>query len=184
MPETEEHEIGLMAEFSSPEQAAAAALRLRAHGFANLEAYGPFPSEELSDAIGFHEHRMAPCVLGGGIVGGVSGFSLQYYTTVIAYPHNIGGRPHFSWPSYIPITFECVVLFACLTGIVSFLFLNRLPRLAHPVFSIANFERASTDRFFVAVHAGAAEFSYGKAREVLTMIDPPLAISVLKEAKS
>jgi hypothetical protein len=171
--------MGLVAEFETPEDAALVARRLRNFGFHDIDAYGPFPSEELAEAIGFHEHRMAPAVLAGGILGGMSGFGLQYYTTVIAYPHNVGGRPHFSWPAYIPITFECTVLFATLTGIVALLVLNRLPRLAHPIFSAANFERATTDRFFLSVNSGAPNFSFVKAREILEMGEPPLSISLL-----
>lgn len=184
MPEPKTREIGLIGEFPSPEEAVVAVLRLRAHGFTDLDAYGPFPSEELSDALGFHEHLVAPCVLSGGILGGVGGFGLQYYTTVIAYPHNIGGRPAFSWPSYIPITFECTVLLACLTGIGALLILNRLPRLSHPVFSARNFDRASTDRFFVSVHAGASDFSFAAARHALEMASPPLSISILREEEA
>lgn len=177
----EDRGIGLIAEFATPEEAAVVARRLHAFGFADLDAYGPFPSGELAEAIGFHEQRIAPCVLTGGIVGGLSGFALQYYATVYDYPHNIGGRPVFSWPSFIPVTFECTILFAALTGIVSLLFLNRLPRLSHPVFHAKNFERATTDHFFVSINAGAPAFSFAKAREVLEMGEPPLSISVLKK---
>lgn len=185
MPEIARNEtdrrIGLLAEFATPEDAIPVALRLRAFGFEDLDAYGPFPSEELADAIGFHEHLVAPWVLAGGIAGGLSGYALQYYATVMDYPHNIGGRPAYSWPSFIPITFECTILFACLTGVVTLLILNRLPRLAHPVFSAAPFKRATTDRFFISVNAGRPDFSFEKAREVLVMGEPPLSISVLHQ---
>lgn len=173
--------ISLVAEFATPEEAALVAQRLRNFGFSDLDAYGPFPSEKLAEAIGFHEHRMAPAVLAGGVAGGLSGFALQYYTTVIAYPHNIGGRPYFSWPSYIPITFECTVLLATLTGIVALLVFNRLPRLAHPIFSAANFDRATTDHFFLSVNARAPDFDFARARDVLEMGEPPLSISLLRQ---
>jgi hypothetical protein len=171
-------ETGVAAEFATPEEAASAARHARAQGFADLEAYGPFPSEELADAIGFREHLVAPWVLTGGVIGGLAGFALQYYATVIDYPHNIGGRPMFSWPSFIPIIFECTVLFACLTGLVTLLILNRLPRLAHPIFSAAHFERATTDHFSLCLNAGASDFSFEQARKTLESCSP-LSISIL-----
>jgi hypothetical protein len=179
-PDSEKRALGLIAEFATPEDAVAAARRLRAHGFDDLDAYGPFPSEELAEAIGFREHKIAPCVLAGGVVGALSGFALQYYATVIDYPHNIGGRPVFSWPAFVPVIFETTVLFAAFTGIVSLLVLNRLPRLSHPVFSAKNFERASTDHFFVSVNAGAPGFSFPRAREILGLGPAPITISILQ----
>jgi hypothetical protein len=173
--------LGLIAEFATPEDAVECAQRLRSHGFTDLDAYGPFPSPELAEAIGFHEHRIAPCVLAGGTVGVIAGFGLQYYATVTDYPHNIGGRPVFSWPAFIPVTFETAVLFAAITGLVSLLVLNRLPRLSHPVFAAKNFRRATTDHFFVAVSAAAPGFSFDEARRVLNLGDAPLSISVLRQ---
>jgi hypothetical protein len=169
---------GVMAEFETPEEATRAANAAREKGFAHLDAFGPFESEELTEAIGFHEHTMAKCVLGGGIAGGLGGFALQYWATVLDYPHNIGGRPVFSWPAFIPIIFECTVLVATLTGIVSLLILNRLPRLSHPAFAAKNFDRATTDHFFLCLRADAADFDAEAARSVLSAF-APLSISVL-----
>ena len=164
---------GIAAEFSEVAGAVAAAHATRSAGYCT-EAYGPFPVPELAGATGFRERRMAPAVLVGGLVGAASGYALQYYATVIAYPHNIGGRPLHSWPSFIPITFELGVLGATLTGIVVLLVLNRLPRLSHPVFSIPGFERASRDRFFVCVRipTGNEMFSVEKAEALLRTGNP------------
>jgi hypothetical protein len=178
-----ERGLGLVAEFATPDRAAEAARSLRAHRFHELEAYGPFPSAELAEAIGFTERRVAPCVLGGGIVGGLFGFLGQYYVTTVDYPHNIGGRPDFSWPAFLPTTFECTVLCATITGIVSLLVLNRLPRLSHPVFSALHFERATTDRFFLYVKAGAPDFSFAEARELLEKA-APLSVSLLTKGET
>ncbi len=171
---------GVMAEFETPEAAAQAALAVREKGFTKLDAFGPFPSEELTKAIHFRENKVARCVLIGGIVGGLAGFALQYWATVLDYPHNIGGRPMFSWPSFIPIIFELAVLFATITGIVSLLVLNRLPRLAHPVFSSPSFVRASIDHFFLCIRPGDGVFSPEKARDLLISFSP-LSISILRE---
>ena len=174
---------GVIAEFATPEAAARAARSMRESGFKKLEAYGPFPSDELATAIGFRENKIARCVLIGGIVGGLTGYALQYWASFLDYPHNIGGRPYNSWPSFIPIVFELTVLFATLTGIVSLLVLNRLPRLSHPVFSVPAFTHASTDHFFVCVRSVETEFDPVKVRILLEKFEP-LSISLIDGEKS
>lgn len=181
MTEPSEKIHGVMAEFPTPEEAARAARLAREKGFIHLDAYGPFASPELAEAIGFREKKMARCVLGGGIFGGLCGYSLVYYATVLAYPHNIGGRPFNSWPSFIPITFETTVLGACVTGVVSLLILNGLPRLSHPVFTARNFVRATNDHFFLCLLAtpvGSGDFSVEEARALLQSLSP-ISISTI-----
>ncbi len=77
-----------------------------------MDAYSPFPIEEASEALGFHKTRVPLIVLLGGLLGGLSGFGLQYWINVISYPLNIGGRPYDSWPAFIVPTFELTILFA------------------------------------------------------------------------
>ncbi len=161
---------GVIAEFAEPEAAIRAAREARDGGFARMEAYGPFPVPELAEAIGFREYRMGPCVLAGGILGGISGYALQYYATVIAYPHNVGGRPLNSWPAFVPATFETTILGAVLVGLLSFFVLSRLPRYSHPVFTAPHFERATRDRFFLCLrvsHTEGTVFSTSEAERLL-----------------
>ena len=83
----------------------------------------------------------------------VTGFCGLYYVSVVDYPWNVGGRPLNSWPQFIPITFECTVLFAALTATICAFLLNGLPRPHHSIFNAKNFDRASQDRFFLAIEA-------------------------------
>jgi hypothetical protein len=107
---------GLIAEFEDPTSLVAAAHRAHDDGYRCLDAYSPFPIEELHDALGMHHTRLPLIVLIGGIVGGLGGYALQYWASAIAYPVNIGGKPLHSWPAFIPITFECTILVAALSG--------------------------------------------------------------------
>ena len=100
-----------MAEFESPTALVNAARAARENGYRKLDAYSPFPIEELSDALHLHKNRLPLIVLIGGIMGGIGGYLLQYYVTVIYFPINIAGRPLHSWPAYIVITFEMTILF-------------------------------------------------------------------------
>ena len=135
-----------------------AARRAHAGGYRQMDAYSPFPVEGLAEAIGFHRTRLPLIVLLGGIAGGVGGYLLQYYTAVIDYPLNVGGRPLHSWPSFIPVTFETTVLIAALAAVLGMLALNGLPRPYHPVFNVPRFEMASRNLFFLCIESTDALF--------------------------
>jgi hypothetical protein len=149
---------GLMAEFDSPTELVAAARRAREVGYRKMDGYSPFPIEELAEALGFHYNRLPWLVLAGGIAGAVFGYGLQYWTSVIDYPLNVGGRPLHSWPSFIVPTFETTILFAALTAVLGMLALNGLPRPHHPVFNAPRFALASRDSFFLCIEAEDPKF--------------------------
>ncbi len=144
---------GLMAEFEAPADVVAAAHRVHEEGYRNIDAFSPYPIEELSEAVGVHHTHMPALVLTGGIIGGLSAYLMQYYLLVINYPLNVGGKPFHSWPLFVPITFECTILGAALCAVFGMLALNGLPEPYHPVFNTPNFALASRDRFFLLVQS-------------------------------
>lgn len=150
---------GVMGEFENPEDLVEACERAYAAGYRRMDAYAPMPVTGLAEAIGYKKNYVALCVLIGGICGACGGFTLLEWITVIAYPHNVGGRPLNSWPEYIPITFECMILLAALTSLVSMLAMNGLPKPYHPVFNVQKFARASVDRFFICIESSDPKFS-------------------------
>ena len=123
---------GVMAEFDNPTALVNAARAAREKGYRKLDAYSPFPIEELSDALDLRKNRLPLIVLGGGIVGGLAGYLMQYYVTVWNFPINIGGRPLHSWPSYIVITFEMTMLGAIVATFAWFLKESGLLRKRDP----------------------------------------------------
>jgi hypothetical protein len=149
---------GAMAEFDSPEELVTACERAYAAGFRRMDAYAPMPITGLAEAIGFKKNRVALCVLIAGICGATFGFGLLEWMTCVAFPHNVGGRPLNSWPEYIPITFECTVLFAGLTAMFSMLAMNGLPRPYHPVFNVERFSHASMDKFYLCIESSDPQF--------------------------
>jgi hypothetical protein len=169
---------GLMAELDSADALVDAASQARAAGFGRVEAYSPFPVEGLADAVGFERSRVPLATLLGGIAGGVGGFFLQWYTAVIDYPINSGGRPLNSWPEFIPVTFEMTVLGAALAAVVTMLLANGLPRLRHPVFNVDEFELATRNRFFLCLRCDAPRFDERKARTFLDRLQPMRVIEV------
>jgi len=149
---------GAMVEFDTPEELITACEKAYAEGFRRMDAYAPMPVEGLAEAIGYKRNKVAFCVLIGGICGVIGGFGLLEWITVVAYPHNVGGRPLNSWPAYIPITFECMILLASLTAMISMFAMNGLPQPYHPTFNVPAFERASVDKFFLCIESTDPKF--------------------------
>jgi hypothetical protein len=164
--------FGVLAEFADADELVAAAREVHAAGYHEVEAYSPMPIEGLAEALGFRRTWMPMVVLVGGIVGCLSGWALQYYTTVVAYPLNVGGRPVNSWPSFIPVIFEMTVLVAALSAVLGMLAMNGLPRPHHPLFAIPHFDRATQDRFFLCVLARDPKFHPQTTRQFLERLGP------------
>jgi len=163
---------GLMAEFDNPTALVAAARAARAQGYRKLDAYSPFAIEELSDALDLHKNRLPLIVLAGGIIGGLTGYLLQYYITVLYFPINVGGRPLHSWPAYIIITFELTILFGALSAVLGLLGLCGLPMPYHPVFNVPRFATASRNRFFLCIEAADPLFDAEKTTRFLETLQP------------
>jgi Protein of unknown function (DUF3341) len=163
---------GLMAEFESPEDLLVAAQRAHDEGYRRMDAYSPFPVEGLADAIGFHRSGLPLVVLIGGILGGLGGYLMQYYLSVIDYPLNVGGRPLHSAPAFIPVTFELTILVAALAAVLGLLALNGLPMPYHPAFNVPRFELASRNLFFLCIEATDPRFDRQSTRRFLESLRP------------
>jgi hypothetical protein len=158
---------GLLAEFDKPEDVVAATREAYAAGYRFMEAYSPFPVEGLAEALGFERNGIARIVLLGGLIGGLGGFFMMWFSSVVHFPLDIGGRPYNSWPAFIPITFELTILAAAGSAVFGMLGLNGLPRPHHPVFNVPNFALASRNRFFLCLQARDPLFDVDRSRAFL-----------------
>ena len=163
---------GVMAEFDSPDALMAAAHSARKAGYTKMDGYSPFPIEELDEALGFKKSWLPAFVLIGGLFGLALGYGFQYWVSVIDYPVMVGGRPYHSWPSFIPVTYELMILSASITAVISMFALNGLPMPYHPVFNVDRFGMASTDRFFLCIEATDPKFDLGKTKSFLEQCHP------------
>lgn len=161
---------GLLAEFPDAGALTRAARAARAAGYTRLDAYSPFPHEGLAEAVGFHRTRLGWAVLGAALTGALVGYLIQWWTMAVDYPVNVGGRPLNSWPAFVPITFELMVLFAALTAVVGAIVGSGLPRPHHPVFAVPAFERATTDGFFLSIEASDERFDPERTRAFLVRL--------------
>jgi len=170
----------IMAEFDDPESLLEAARRAHSEGYRDMDAYTPMPVEGLAEAIGFRSNWVQRLVFVAGLCGATGGFMLCWWMTVIAYPHNVAGRPLNSWPAYVPITFESMVLIACITAVVGMLALNGLPQPYHPVFNVEEFARASRDKFFLCIEASDPMFDPDATRQFLEHLNPREVMEVAR----
>ncbi len=160
--------FGLMAEFETPEALIDAIKQTQAAGFQAIDAYTPFPVHEVCQLVSNHKKSKVPLlVLCGGLTGASLGFGFQTWAMGTSYPMNIGGRPLFSWPAFIPVTFELTILLSAFAAVFGMFLLNGLPRPHHPVFNVASFRRATTDRYFLMIEAADERFDEGATRSFL-----------------
>lgn len=163
---------GVMAEFETPGALVEATRQATERGYKKLDAYSPYPIEELSDVLHLHRNKLPLLVLAGGICGGIGGFLLQFYITTVQYPLNIAGRPLNSWPAYIVISFETTILLAALSAVFGLFALCGLPMPYHPAFNVPRFALASKDRFFLCIESADPLFDREKTAGFLESLQP------------
>lgn len=163
---------GLLAEFDSPDGLVAAIRRVRAAGYDQLEAFSPVPVEEAWEALGSRRTGVPLFTLLGGLIGALVGYAIQYYTNVLDYPLNVGGRPLHGWPAFAVTTIELGILGAALGAAVGMLALNGLPRPHHPVFNVPAFDLASQTRFFLCVRSTDPQYDPAATRQFLSGLEP------------
>jgi len=162
----------LVAEFDSPETLMDACEAAKEEGYKIMDAYTPFPVHGLSDAIGFVDKKVPWTVFLCGISGTFLGYSMEWYTSVIDYPLNVGGRPLNALPAFIPVAYESTILLASFGAFFGMLIYNRLPQPYHSIFNTPQFQRASQDRFFLAIEARDPKYDRNSTRTFLEAQKP------------
>lgn len=142
----------LLAEFASAESLVAAVRTLRSERYHDLETYTPFDIRELDEPLQLKRPRLGWFVLGVGILGLLASYGIQWWANVHSYPLHVGGRPLHAVPAFLLATFEGTVLSAGLATFFGVLLVLRLPRLWAPVDEVEGFDRATSDRFWIAMH--------------------------------
>ena len=163
---------GILAEYETPSALLRAARAVRGAGLKRWDTYTPYPVHGIDLAMGIRPTRLPFIVLGAGALGCLTAVWLQWYTNAHDFPWIVSGKPFWSIPATIPITFELTVLFAAGAALFSMLILNGLPRFSHPLDFNRRFARSTSDRFFLAVQASDPKFDADALRELLNETEP------------
>jgi len=158
---------GLLAEFETPEALLRAADAVRSAGYRHWDAHAPYPVHGLDEAVGIRRTPLPWLVFACGVAGAAGGLALQWYTNAFDYKFLTSGKPYFSIPANIPITFETTILLAALGAFLGALALNGLPQLYHVLFTKPRFRRATADRFFISIEARDEKFDRAKLEQML-----------------
>jgi Protein of unknown function (DUF3341) len=163
---------GVAAEFAAADALLSAVRAVRAAGYRHAEAYAPFAIEGLPEALGQRSRGVAGACLLGAASGGLGGFLMQWYSVAVSYPVDIGGRPVFSWPMFVPVSFSLAMLCAAFAAVAAMLWRAGMPRLYHPVFNTPDFDLATRNRFFLVLRRDDPAFDAQAARALLAAQEP------------
>lgn len=111
---------GVLGHFMTPDEALVAARRVRESKYRQFDFLTPFPVHGMDEAMG-QKRSWVPLITVALVVLGIGiAQAMMNYIMVFDWPMNFGGKPHWAWPSFIPITFELMVLFGAIgTAIVA-----------------------------------------------------------------
>ena len=161
----------MLAAYATPTELVAAATQVRDAGYKKTDAFSPFPLHEIDEALGIKRSILPFMVLGGGIIGLLTGLGLQYFIHVVDYPLIVGGRPFFSLPSFIPASYELTILLAAFTAVFGMIALNGLPQPYHPVFNVPRFALATREKFFLLIERKDPKFDYEQTRSFMESLN-------------
>ncbi len=159
--------LGVLAEFGNEHGILAAAERVRDAGYRAWDTHTPYPVHGLEKAMGLRASPIPWIVLAAGITGAGSGLLMQWWMNAYDYALTISGKPLWSIPASIPVTFEVTILLSAFGAFFGMLALNGLPRFYHFAFHSNRFKRATQDRFFISIDARDPGFSAEKTARFL-----------------
>ncbi len=167
MAETPKKSYGIIAEFVTPADAMHAAEKVRDNGFRKWDVFTPYPVHGMDKAMGLKNSRVGWFSFIGGVTGFTSGMLMIWWMNAVDYPILIGGKPMFSPFSAFPPSYELTILFGAFGALGGMLFLNRLPRLHHPLLKHRRFAYASHDRFYIVIETSDPKYSENETRRLL-----------------
>ncbi|MBL7713848.1 MAG: DUF3341 domain-containing protein [Bdellovibrionales bacterium] len=124
-----------------------------ANKFKSFDTYTPYPIHGLEKIQGLKRSPLPYVTFGAGITGTCLAFLIQYWTSVIDWPVNIGGKPLNSWPAFVPVMFELTVLLGGLATVAAMFLLNGLPNTKRKAIDPS----LTRDRFALVIDAPVAE---------------------------
>jgi mono/diheme cytochrome c family protein len=166
--------VGLLAQFDDPDSLISACNEARLAGYKAMDAYSPFPVHGIDPAIGIQRSLLPFLVFCVGFGACFAGLGMQYYTNAAdwspifpGYAFKISGKPLFSFPANIPVTFEIIVLSSAFATFLGMWGLNKLPMFSNPLHRISRFKRATNDKFFLMIETKDENFNRSETESQL-----------------
>ena len=162
MSELKETTAGVLAEFTDPGAILKAAAAVKEAGYSKFDTHTPFPIHGMDKAMGLGESPLGFFVAIAAVIGGSTGYFIQYWMGEVDYALNISGKPFFALQSSVPVIFELTILFSALTAVFGMFIINKLPKPYNVLFNSERFERATDDGFFLFIEAADDKFNEEK----------------------
>lgn len=158
---------GLIAEFDTPADIMHAAEQVREAGFRRWDVYTPYPIHGMDQAMGLKNSKVGWISFVGGVLGYTTGMVMIWWMNAVDYPIIIGGKPMFSPFGAFPPSYELTILFGSFGALLGMLFLNKLPRLNHPLLKHRRFAMATHDKYYVVIETTDPKYSETETRKLL-----------------
>jgi hypothetical protein len=158
---------GLLAEFDKPAEVMHAAEQVRDAGYKVWDVHTPYPIHGMDEAMGLKNSKVGWFSFLGGATGYTTGMLLIWWTNAVDYKVMIGGKPMFSPFGAFPPSYELTILFGAFGALLGMLFLNRLPRLHHPLLKHDRFKLVTHDKYFIVIETADPKYSPKETRELL-----------------
>ncbi len=164
---------GVAALFSKPDDIIKAASKVAHEGYSKWDVNTPYPLHGMDNAMKLKPSKLGFITLLCGLSGTAIALMLTYFTNSIDYPLVIGGKPFFSLPAYIPVTFELTVLLATVSTVIAMLtFYFKFPSNNHVLHDTQYMKKVSLDRFGIVIEAKDPKFEQSKVEELLRSFGP------------
>lgn len=163
--------FGVTALFDTPNDIIAAASKTANSEYKKFDVYTPYPVHGMDAAMKLPPSKLGFITLFFGLSGTALAILLAYFTMSVDYPMNIGGKPLFSFPAYVPVAFEVTVLLGTLATVIGMLtFFFKFPHNSHPLHDTAFMKAASMDKYGVCIEAEGSSFDAEAAKSFLAGI--------------
>lgn len=163
-----QEKVGMVGLFDDPHALIHAAEKVRDAGWKQWDCHTPYPVHGLDDAMGIRWSKLPTIALSVGFMGASLALLMQYWMSAVSYPVHIGGKPLFSWPAFVPITFEMFVLFTAAGTVLTGLWFCKLGRWHSPLHDSGIMVEITSSRFALVLSAKDALYDTEKARGLLT----------------
>ena len=160
-------QYGILAEFETPASAMHAAEQVRDAGYRKWDVHTPFPVHGMDQAMGLKNSPVGFFTFFGGVTGLTLGMTMIWWMNKFDYAIVVGGKPLFSPLFAFPVSYELTILLGAFGTLFGMFFLNRLPRLHHPLLKHPRFKGASHDKFYVVIECADLKYSATETRALL-----------------